>query len=92
MSIISDDGELVGDPGGVGLTRGEETGVGGGEFFRGIEAGAWSLPAQRESLRAGRFLEVSSSRTGVQSFKRVLKGSRAVKPGRVQEQQHKRKG
>lgn len=28
----------MGEPGGVGLTRGDETGVGGGEFFCGIEA------------------------------------------------------
>jgi len=43
--------ELVGDPGGVGLTRGEDTGVGGGEVFCGIEASAWSQLTPKESSR-----------------------------------------
>jgi hypothetical protein len=51
LSKVSEGEELVGEPGGVGLTRGEETGVGGGEFFSGIEAGACSLPAQRVVAR-----------------------------------------
>ena len=47
FSIAPEGEEPVGDSGGVGLTRGDETGVGGGEFFCGIEAGAWSLPARK---------------------------------------------